>query len=58
MWLASKGIVVLIRIPKDIGILVIISKSRRTMIGGAFKLTDALSLIFNVVGNLGNFTKH
>ena len=48
----------MVRIPEDIGILVIISEVRRTIIIGAFKLTDALSLLLKVGGDIVNVTRH
>ena len=57
LWLASKGLVVSIRIPKYIGILVIITNGGRTIISGALNIIDALSLVLNVGGNPENFTR-
>ena len=56
MWMASKSLVVSVRIPKDIGVLVIISEGWRTIISGPLKFTDALCLLLNMGGNLGNVT--
>ena len=56
MWIAPKGLVVLFRIPKYVGVLVFTSKVWRTIISGAIKVTDALCLILNMGGDLGNVT--
>ena len=56
MWIAPKGLVVLFRIPKYVGVLVFTSKVWRTIISGAIKVTDALCLILNMGGDIGNVT--